>query len=79
MSEEDWIKMQHYSSDYPGDVARGNAAVELLKHLNITDAPGQVDSKYDTADDNLIHTVSLDLKEIMKAITLKVFKDVNAI
>ena len=75
---KDWINILHYNSQIPGDNARNSAATELLRHFEITDAVNQVNAKFDPADDNLIHTASVDLKSTMKAITLKVFKDVNA-
>ena len=76
---KDWINILHYNSQIPGEDARASAATELLRHFNITDAANQVNAKFDSADDNLIHTASVDLKNTMKAITLKVFKDVNAV
>ena len=78
MPGEDWINILRYNSEIPGENARTSAATELLRHFNITDPANQVNAKFDTADDNLIHTASVDLKKTMKAVTLKVFKDVNA-
>ena len=75
---KDWVNILHYDSQIPGDNARSSAATELLRHFDITDAENQVNSKFNSADDNLIHTASVDLKNTMKAITMKVFKDVNA-
>ena len=78
MPGEDWINILRYNSEIPGENARTSAATELLRHFNITDPANQANAKFDTADDNLIHTASVDLKKTMKAVTLKVFKDVNA-
>ena len=78
MPGKDWINILRYNSQVPEEEARNSAAAELLRHFNITDAENQVNAKFDPADDNLIHTASVDLKNTMKAIILKVFKDVNA-
>ena len=61
---KDWINMLHHDSSYTGERARGDAAVELLKHFGVEDVASQnekINSKFDAADDNLIHSASVEL------------------
>ena len=73
-----WANILCHDAKYPGDRARGDAAVEILKYFGIEDETSQnekLDSKFNPADDDLIHAASADLKCTMAAITSKVFKD----
>ena len=76
VTEEDWTKILQYDSMTPGDHARGEACVELLKHFDID--PTQLDAKYNAADQDLTRKASAELLNTMKAITKKIFPDIAA-
>jgi len=76
VTEEDWIKILQYDDKTPGDLARGQAGVELLKHFDIN--PDQINAKYNAADNDLAQRASTDLLNSMKTITKKIFPDVAA-